>query len=430
MKSPYILKSDYQIDLSPGILGIDVALGQGYDMSDPLFPLPRRRVFAATESAGSGQSPDLISSDATVMEMTNVFSEASRIAAFFSAEFGVASGSAAYQAAQSQLDERCVMYIDVSSIGAGEAIATTTWSAQPSAESIDDKSNRLTQLLADSGSHYATRVVRGKRMLIRLSKRRTARTEMQSFSVAVRAAAAFWKAEGSLSMEHQTVLTASDVDVQTTLVGGALVPEGRRIVTGWADSLALINDLKNGLVTLDDGPVRCQLQSLWHTLTKYPRTRAVLQEEEAPEQTPAPFGVPKGTVIAWSPAIENTDQDSQSKEFSVVPPVGWALCDGQHGPDLREKFIRGTVAYGDVGLSAATAHRHQVEISLSGAGTRHQGPLATGAAPPNSGYFVTGPATVPTGDFSLYLHTHHESLETGDAVALPPYYTLVYIIKL
>lgn len=60
--------------------------------------------------------------------------------------------------------------------------------------------------------------------------------------------------------------------------------------------------------------------------------------------------VPKGTILAW---------------FASAGPVpeGWIMCDGAPGsgtPDLRGRFLRGTVDHGQVGHTGGTdTHRHE-----------------------------------------------------------------------
>jgi hypothetical protein len=53
---------------------------------------------------------------------------------------------------------------------------------------------------------------------------------------------------------------------------------------------------------------------------------------------PPPPAVPRGTIVAWSPA------------GASGPPTGWVTCDGKNGtPDLRDRFLKGTVDFSHAG---------------------------------------------------------------------------------
>ncbi len=100
--------------------------------------------------------------------------------------------------------------------------------------------------------------------------------------------------------------------------------------------------------------------------------------------------VPSGTIIAW-----------YAKSGPI--PVGWARCDGNDNrPDLTGRFLRGTTRFGDVSASGGSeTHKHVVwKDSASG----------------------DGRGFAKDGNCGLGF--------TDTANHLPPYYTVMYLIKL
>lgn len=129
--------------------------------------------------------------------------------------------------------------------------------------------------------------------------------------------------------------------------------------------------------------------------------------------------IPKGIIVAWN---------------GTVPPIGWALCDGNNGtPNLKEKFIMGfgpTKLFGSTGGEAA----HVLTISEM---PSHNHNLSGNAD--DEGYCKTLPCGMQLSDRSTNDRTYNPNnamttiTPTGGNQAhntLPPYYVLAYIIKL
>jgi hypothetical protein len=119
------------------------------------------------------------------------------------------------------------------------------------------------------------------------------------------------------------------------------------------------------------------------------------------------MSIPKGTIIAYYA----TDGD-------LPPDDSWALCDGKTPgvPDLRGLFIRGCIALAEIGLGADgnATHYHGYH------GTSN-GPSADTQSIDNSSNYLKA-----SGD----AHTHTYSGSTDPASSLPPYYRLVYLMKI
>lgn len=173
-------------------------------------------------------------------------------------------------------------------------------------------------------------------------------------------------------------------------------------------------------------------------------------------------GVPVGTIVAFGGAL-------------VDVPANWRVCDGTAGtPDLRDRFIvaagptyaanstggnsthshsvtinsGGAHAHtGTVGGTALTvaqlpAHKHANGVTDAGTNLFSRGTTAAATTTPdsidnnsNNGVFEGWTSDVGSGE----THTHSLTLDssgahshtggTGSASSLPPYYALVYIMK-
>lgn len=119
------------------------------------------------------------------------------------------------------------------------------------------------------------------------------------------------------------------------------------------------------------------------------------------EQIALQAHVPSGVVMAWTGTFENV-------------PDGWAICDGDNGtPDLADKFIKNTdnpATMHDSG--GGYVHTHD----FTGDGHAHE---------------LTGVGYIRAGSFVSIFTDELAVTGTTDSVShLPPWYKLVYIMKL
>ena len=160
------------------------------------------------------------------------------------------------------------------------------------------------------------------------------------------------------------------------------------------------------------------------------------------------MGVPRGTIIAWyvDPGVGN----------SAGVPTGWRICDGQDGtPDLRGKFLLGAASVSRAGLvGGSKTHRHRGQSQFvspgrvqygGGGSTKLAGGSNTGGAAGSRlvEFADRNPVSVATDyhDHSLYDHDHgieahshdvpghRHSLELEAESNLPPFASLVFLIK-
>lgn len=137
--------------------------------------------------------------------------------------------------------------------------------------------------------------------------------------------------------------------------------------------------------------------------------------------------LPLGSVVAWQPG--------EGQKL----PQGWKLCDGRSGrPNLLGKFVRGC-RKGDVGKEGGDLkHDHgAVPINTSFSVTIPKKSVTRIGLKTSSGCFGN-PQRRKTGgiDVADYKHGHGTitgsasgQAQVGEVEALPPYYSLVYIIK-
>lgn len=126
-------------------------------------------------------------------------------------------------------------------------------------------------------------------------------------------------------------------------------------------------------------------------------------------------GVPSGCILAYSGEAETV-------------PEGWAVCDGQNGtPDLRGRFILGvseahpmgeTGGAEEVTLTVDEMPRHSHAYYLAKGGKS----IVSSSVGNNTGY--------------PYLSNANSFADAGDMGSnephpnMPPYYALIYIMKL
>ncbi len=117
-------------------------------------------------------------------------------------------------------------------------------------------------------------------------------------------------------------------------------------------------------------------------------------------------GVPSGTIAMWHGLIANI-------------PYGWTLCDGTNGtPDLREKFVRGAPD----------------ETEAGGTGGEAEHTLTTDEMPSHTHTFSgKGSSAGSSYGSGTYVWDTKATNATGGGAAhnnLPPYYNILYIMKL
>lgn len=414
----FVSRPNYQEVVLTQAIGSDFKIGSGINMSDPLFPVAAP--MYAFKAGSSKTSPALLSAPITnddvinntttsFFETTSDRQEAETIAAYFSASYqGMASGEAAYNYSRDRrLTHRAVYAIVQDTATQDPLVGNLEWRVPPNSESpLVNDADRLNQFVGLYGSHYISYVVYGYRVAIRGEVSTDDLKTVESFSAAFKAKFGSSGGSGSISKTEELILKTKSTDLRAVVTAGSITPAYSTILTSYDEIVQFLTQLRSGNIRLTRAPVYANLNSYWPTLVSFPKTRALLAPVAGIKAT-APFGVPAGTIIAWSPRNDQQWKDNGAVKFAV--PEGWAVCDGSLGtPDLREKFIRGTALPDDVGKpGGSSTHAHSATIFGSSFEARNARESDT-AAWRRDGQVIT----------------------VKPSENLPPYLTLVYLIKL
>lgn len=418
-----IKKQHHTLDLSPGN-AVDIMPGIGFNMDDALFP--RRAIkppFLQKLTSKQIDQPgdnDLVNFTGLYIRSDTVEKEAKKLAFSFSAKYSIASARASYSRAREEIKNKTIVYLVFESVGTGKVIDAkyVDWKAKPEAENIRNVEQRMRQFLADHGSHYVSEVTFGQRLIIRATCNSKTTSDLTQFDAALKASATLFKGSANLSTTHYRFLSSSKCEVDTAIVGGSIQPTGAAYVTSISDTMDLLRNIKKGSVVIKSGPVQCRLQSYWHTLRKYRRCQSLFGPYEEPDPVLAPYGVPARAIVAWFPTEESLHRDAETSEIiKIIPPEGWAICDGQNGtPNLTEKFIMGNIDAKTIGdYGGVPVHRHRTKGS-------------TGLQ--NWGKYQSQPEGADNNTGGNWVHTHSLDLESEEETNIPPNVQLVYIMKL
>ncbi len=139
--------------------------------------------------------------------------------------------------------------------------------------------------------------------------------------------------------------------------------------------------------------------------------------------------IPAGAIIMWS---------------ANVIPNGWVICDGNNGtPDLTDKFIRGSLTAHVNETGGSVTHNHTIghyhEVNPPNTPTTSDTHTHTHLL---NNYIMDGPFTMQLSDpLSNDTHHHDVDIPVFDSEAasspnsstdnhLPPYYKLIFIMKI
>ncbi len=394
--------------------------GRGIDMSNPDDPRLRPLVAFTHKIPDDAALNSIVNSQNTAsnyQEATSAYEEARILNVYFQAKFAFASFSAALDQAKNDRSNSRSLYLLIEKSGGADVLVPreAQWSAAPRAESITDASERYRQFLDDYGSHYIQSVRYGMRIAIRAKLNSTSSSEFQKFSAAFKASFGIASsASGGVTDEMRREMSSYSMEVDATILGHA--SGGDTVLTGFEQIAKWVSSFNKGDIKVTEVPIGCLVNSYWATLSDYPKCRSLFSNAPFARLT-AEAGVPKGTVLSWSPPSEAIKKSEDGKTRTIVAPEGWEICDGRAGtPDLRNKFIMGTAdASSLLALGGSATHTHSGQAL---------GPRPSHANPDSHGGSNSGNPPQVTG----IDHTH--GLQIADAANLPPYMTLVYIIKL
>ncbi|MGO7512471.1 hypothetical protein ACC677_08600 [Rhizobium ruizarguesonis] len=253
----------------------------------------------------------------------------------------------------------------------------------------------------------------GYRIAIFGSLASSSEEERSSFSAAFKVAFTGGSAGGSASDTQKALLRQSNVELRAEITAGD-IEGGSAILTNFDQILEFLQGIKQGTITIYRGPTDIVAKSYWFTLIDYPKTRGTLALNQG-DLVEAPFGVPRGTIIAWYPQ-NNALRSDASGAMSIVVPDGWAICDGdQNTPDLTDHFIQGTYSPENLGATGGSpAHTHTGDTTVQGA-SEFLLPRSNAGGPP----------------FSIWATVQHRhTLRIKEESNLPPFVKVIFLMKL
>lgn len=126
-------------------------------------------------------------------------------------------------------------------------------------------------------------------------------------------------------------------------------------------------------------------------------------------------------------------------------PNGWALCDGENGtPDLRQKFVRGANPDENPGSTGGIElHRHSLTLHTKYTTPNHMHLVKGSTSSPLAGYDDTTDEDGEREEYDIHVHeinfnthaaggrhSHYIDDYNNNSSNLPPYYDILYIMKL
>jgi hypothetical protein len=398
------------------------ALGSGVDLSDPLKPLlapytafePVFRV-SATGEAGLPRSSQVIQEATTFRETRDTREEAQILSTFFKASYMLSSVELAYKSAQEEKEKYQTIYALLEHSGEQESLheSSRRWREVPASETAGDVDEALELFVSHYGSHYVSNILYGLRIAVQGKLQEKGMQKAGEMAATFKAAFGNFSAEGGARLEQRKKLEQMNVDLILEATSGGREGGGLLVARGLDEINEFLDGLKAERIHFRVAPIRLTLKPYFPTLDPgWALTRKALNPTTAAFTTPgAPYGVPKGTVIAWYPTADFIrGLDSAPELPTVVAPDGWAICDGTLGtPDLRARFVRGATGW------SPTLHTGGGDSHDHGGAT--EGNTAFRGAHGGAGSAYKQPAEV---------HTHR----INPASNLPPFAELLYIMKL
>lgn len=421
LNSFYATRPNYQAVILTQSVGTTFRLGAGINMSDPLFPIAApTNAFAAdpgttdvSELAQPIPNKDIImGANSAYFETETDEQEAKTLSLYFSASYReIVNGSAAYSYAHDRRQKHQSTYALIENTSTGKSFESELqWKHAPSSENeaVPD-SEVLEQFVGQYGSHYIAAVTYGFRIAIRGEVKKDDQKTVENFSSAFRANFGLGGGSAGGSGSDTHILKTETTDLRAVLTAGSMDPPQAYILYGYDQIAEFLSKLKEGKISVTRAPISANLNSYFPALVNFPRSRKALEPQKGVVAT-APFGVPAGTVIAWYPGNAQKWSDERG-ELKLAVPEGWAICDGQPGtPNLLNKFVMGTSDAKSVGItSGSRTHGH--EAIVKGLGSAYEG------------YNQGSNGTLTNRASNL-------TVDVKPSDNLPPYFVLIYLVKL
>lgn len=338
--------------------------------------------------------------------------------AFFKAQAGVGTYSAALEYARERRESHEIIFIDAAFKSSKQLDGwspPTVWpvSYPPKTEDIDlstaPEIHKALDIFIDSyGSHYVESITVGWRLIAKIEINNSVFTQRAKLEAAMQ----YMQARGNLTAEYKEVLSSEGIDVHLEIVAGSLLkPDGsayQPALEGIQAVTNVLNDYRSYKLNIRPTVLSVNARSYWPILySVFPKSAQFLQRFRGSEVIVGPsiYGVPKGTIISWLPPDNYWIGEGNNRRLRAVPE-GWTLLpeagyDG-HGGDF---FLQNTVPTNSGVFGGHVSHGHKTS-----GGSRGDSKDSGGGSHNNA---VTD-------------HTH----TVIDASNIPPHLKVVFLMKL
>lgn len=349
--------------------GAQLRLGAGVNMEYPDQPRIAYDTPFRTAAALPGTPiPDTLGSvTSQFFEAKTVEEESQIFRVHFKGRLGSLDASAAFNYISEQRKTSVSRYAIHQSLSSGFRIdpSGVNWTAQPDEETISSLEDRAWAFVQRYGTHYVAEV----QLAFVVAVRGTVDSHEASRIQELTAAMSYFSASGELSAQQRNFFSSSQTRIEAD-ISGAIESAGIQIPAIGPDAVGkLLEILGKSSAKVSLAPYRVTVRSYYSTLREYPKC----QEIFAPALGTAadsPFGVPRGTVIAWMPTINDFILVGPEK-YRLRPPDGWEVV-GRGDGDIhwRQRFIRVSDTPDDPeardGLTGGSdTHVHDISITGS-----------------------------------------------------------------
>jgi hypothetical protein len=369
-------------DISAALVGGGgIRFGRGVDMFEPDLPVlvpAAEPVFEtpsqlAAEEGGYEISSDSVKDAFAMLRTESVEEEAAVLNTHFRASYGITKLNTALNMASEERRSSLSEYIRLTHIGETRSMSDTPFKLSdhfaPLSEHLDDEDEAFLQFRRSYGTHYIETVTYGLGIAIRGRLSTSDTSKRMELSANLSTGFGMLRAGVDVDAKTSKALHASNLQITCEVNCGGIEPARPLVLQGFDQIAAFLKNIAEGNVRFRLAPINLTLFSYWNLLDpkRFPGCRAMLDPLKHGGKIEPPlglYGVPAGTVIAWHPPAMNGHSADKSGKAHIVPPVGWALCDGRNGtPDLRDRFVRGAASLAAIGTRGGTAgHTHKKSL--------------------------------------------------------------------
>lgn len=390
-------------------MGIDFSVGNGVDMNYPDQPQGRSSLFDLEPKAEENEAHKTKVNQADLRFCQIDYIESSYLEDYYKAlsfsikaNYGLSSASMNYSRILKEQQNYFMVIVVITdslvndiSLKPDVKIKFTPISEK----STEDPLIKTYQFLQDYGSHYISKISFGYQIAFEAKVSKTQFSDETSFSGALSVAFGAFSASGSINMTEVNTLKTKGVSITGRINCGGISPDRPVIINSIEDLAEFMQSLSNGDRIIERGPFKIYLRSYFHKLSDYPESRKLFTPT-LNDAVKGVFGVPQGSIVAFYPPVETNIEDLLKDNKYYWLPEGWVICNGLNNtPNLIDKFIMGgnEETYRQVGGSVEHKHVEQQFVNWD---------LPIDMSGNTSGVFI------------------------HPANHLPPFYKLIYIMKL